>query len=152
MSRPTPNSRAAYPHFEILATRWADNDIYGHMNNAIHYQLFDTAVNGFLLREGILAGPGAAKCRGDATTIFLVVSSSCDYFAELAFPQTIAAGLRIAHLGKSSIRYDIALFADDAETASAQGHFTHVNVHPQTRRPEPINQTARTILNRLQPV
>lgn len=151
MSRPTPNPHAAYPHFEILTTRWADNDIYGHMNNAIHYQLFDTAVNGFLVREGILARPGEPAGRGDATTIFLVVSSGCDYFTELAFPQTIAAGLRIAHLGTSSVRYDIALFADDAETAAAQGHFTHVNVHPQTRRPQPISQTARTILHRLLP-
>ncbi|MEL6522960.1 MAG: thioesterase family protein [Pseudomonadota bacterium] len=142
MSRPVPDTRAAYAHFEPLATRWADNDIYGHMNNAVHYQLFDTAVNGFLVRRGILD-------MGQSETVFLVVSSSCDYFAELAFPDRVDAGLRVARLGSSSVRYEIGLFQGDAETAAAQGHFVHVNVGRADRKPQPMAGPVRAILQEL---
>lgn len=139
MNRPSPEPRSAFPHFERLELRWADNDIYGHVNNAYHYQLFDTAVNGWLLRQGILDF-------GRSETVWLVVSSGCDYFGEIAFPDVIHAGLRIGRLGGSSVRWEIGLFRNDAEDCAALGHFVHVNVGREDRRPKPIAEDARSLL------
>ena len=142
MSRPTANNRSDYRAFSTITTRWFDNDIYGHMNNALHYQLFDTAVNGHLLREGALFLDGTGP-------MFLVVETGCTYFAEMAFPDVITAGIRVAHLGGSSVRYEVGLFKNDEQTASAQGHFVHVNVNRDTRKPAPMDGDVRKVLERL---
>ena len=138
--RVTPRNRADYSAFSTLATRWIDNDIYGHMNNAVHYQLFDTAVNGYLLEQGALD-------LKSGVTIFLVVETGCQYFSELAFPDVITAGIKVRKLATSSVTYDVALFRGDAEVAAAQGHFVHVNVDRETRRPVTIDDAIRIKLN-----
>lgn len=138
-TRPTPATRAAFPLFRSLQTRWMDNDVYGHLNNVVHYALFDTAVNGWLIEQG-LVDPH------HGTTICLVVETGCSYFAEMRFPDAVTAGIRVAALGTSSIRYDIALFRNDDEIAAAQGRFTHVHVDRATRRPVPLNVTMRGTL------
>ena len=136
MVRPVAPMRAEFPLFEPVQMRWADTDIYGHMNNAVHYTLFDTAVQAFLVREGLLD-------LGGSESIFLVVSTACDYFDEITFGDELQAGLRIAHLGQSSIRYRIGLFRNRNETAAACGQFTHVNVARSDRRPRDISAEAR---------
>jgi len=136
-------SRADYPVFRTLQTRWADNDIYGHMNNVVHYSLFDTAVNGWLVDVGLLN-------MTDSPTVFLVVETSCSYAAELAFPDAVHAGLRVAKIGRSSITYEVGLFRGEAEVAAAKGRFIHVQVDRTTRRPVPLDTHARTVLSDLQ--
>ena len=135
-------SRADYPVFRTLQTRWADNDVYGHMNNVVHYNLFDTAVNGWLVEAGLLN-------MHDSPTVSLVVQTGCSYAAELAFPDVIHAGMRIAKLGNSSIRYEVALFKGDADVPAANGHFIHVQVDRTTRRPVILDENARQILSQL---
>jgi acyl-CoA thioester hydrolase len=125
-AQPAPRSR--YPLFRTLTTRWMDNDVYGHLNNVVHYSLFDSAVNGHLIEAGALD-----IHRGEV--IGLVVSTRCDYFEGLAFPQTVHAGLRLLHRGRASVRYEIGLFGDDAPLAAAVGEFVHVYVDRATRRP-----------------
>lgn len=142
MTRPAPGTRGAYCAFSTITTRWFDNDIYGHMNNAMHYQLFDTAVNGHLIAQGVLDPHKGAG-------VFLVVETGCRYHGELAFPDIVTAGLRVAHLGGSSVRYEIGLFRNDAQTAAAEGHFVHVHVDRSTRRPQPIPDETRTVLETL---
>ena len=142
MTRPTPLMRSDFRVHTAMPTRWFDNDVYSHMNNTVHYLLFDTAVNGFLMQHGILKPTGGA-------TILLVVESGCSYFSEMAFPDVITVGLSISKLGSSSVRYQIGLFREDAETAAAQGHFVHVNVDRQARRPIPIPDAARATLSTL---
>jgi|TARA_A100001015_G_scaffold292369_1_gene367642 acyl-CoA thioester hydrolase len=143
MARPSPPSRSAYPVFSRLATRWDDNDIYGHLNNTVHYKLFDTAVNGWLLDAGLLD-----PLAGD--TIFLVVETGCSYFSELTYPQAVDVGMRVARLGITSVQYDIGLFAADTQTvAVAQGRFVHVNVDRVTRMPAPLSDTARVTFETL---
>jgi len=127
-SRPQPESRDAYRHFTSLTTRWMDNDAYGHVNNVVYYSLFDTAVNRYLIEAGALdihAG----------RTIGLVVETHCNYFAPVAFPQAVDAGLRVAQVGSSSVRYEIGLFAAGEPLSAARGHFVHVYVDRDTRRP-----------------
>jgi len=142
MVRVTPRNRADYSAFSTLATRWIDNDIYGHMNNAVHYQLFDTAVNGYLLEQGALD-------LKSGVTIFLVVETGCQYFSELAFPNVITAGIKVKKLGTSSVTYAVALFQGEAEVAAAQGHFVHVNVDRETRQPVIISDAIRIKLKLL---
>ncbi|MFT6105579.1 MAG: acyl-CoA thioester hydrolase [Paracoccaceae bacterium] len=134
--------RASYPVHRTLTTRWFDNDIYAHMNNSVHYQLFDTVVNGHLLEHALLD-------LHKSETVFLVVESGCRYFGEIAFPDVVTAGLRVGRLGTSSIRYEVGLFRSDTQQAAAAGHFIHVNVNRQTRQPEPIAPRARDVLARL---
>ena len=126
--RPQPTLRARYPVFRTIGTRWMDNDVYGHVNNVVHYSLFDTAVNGWLLEQGALDFRAGA-------VVGLVVHTRCDYFEEIAFPQAVHAGLRLARLGRSSVTYEVALFADDAPRAAAVGQFVHVYVDRATRQP-----------------
>ena len=140
MARATPNKRSDYVWFDTLQTRWADNDIYGHMNNVVHYALFDTAIGHFLMRNGLLG----LHTGGD--TIGVVVETGCNYFAEMAFPDSVAVGVRIAHLGTSSVRYEIGLFRNDEDSASAQGHFVHVYVDRTSRKPKALGDDWRTIL------
>ena len=112
--RAHPEPRSAYRHFRPIQTRWADNDAYGHVNNVVYYAWFDTAVNGYLIEAGALDIHAGA-------TIGLVIETRCNYFASLAFPQQLEAGLRVAHMGRSSVRYEVGLFAHDAPEAAAAG-------------------------------
>jgi acyl-CoA thioester hydrolase len=123
-----PPTRDGYPHFETISTRWMDNDVYGHVNNVVYYSFFDTAVNRYLIEQGVL-DPAAGEVIG------LVVETHCNYFSPLSFPQPVQAGVRVAHAGRSSVRYEIALFAQGQERAAAAGHFVHVYVDRLTRRP-----------------
>lgn len=119
-----------------------DNDAYGHVNNVVYYSWFDTAVNAYLVEQGALDIERS-------TTIGLVVETQCQYFAPLAFPQTIEAGLRVARLGSSSVRYEVGLFAEDEPLTAAHGHFVHVYVDRETRRPVPVPEALRTALTPL---
>ncbi|KQT83043.1 thioesterase family protein [Aurantimonas sp. Leaf443] len=140
--RGEPPVRADYARFVPLTTRWSDNDAYGHMNNVVHYALFDSAVNAFLIGAGLL------DLRGQGP-IGLVVESGCRYHRELAFPQPVTAGLRVGHLGRSSVRYEIALFGGEAETAAADGFFVHVSVERLTRRPVAHGEAMRRALQEM---
>ena len=143
-TREAPQVRSGYRHFQRITTRWIDNDVYGHVNNVVYYSYFDTVVNEFLIRAGVLDIETSA-------VIGVVVETQCRYFSGLAFPQTAHAGLRVARLGSSSVRYEIGIFADDAESACAQGHFVHVYVDRRTRRPTPLPAPLRAALEKLRP-
>ena len=136
MVKNKPSTRDDYIVFSTITTRWFDNDVYGHMNNTIHYQLFDTAVHEYLLKQGILNSKSGS-------TVFLVVETGCKYFSELAFPDVISAGIKVQKLGSSSVTYNIGLFRGDADQASAEGHFVHVNVDRVTRQSVMINDQNR---------
>ncbi len=127
-TRSAPPVRSNFAHFISITTRWMDNDVYGHVNNVVHYSLFDTAVNRWLIEHGALDIHAGA-------VIGLVVETHCNYFASITFPQTVHAGLRVARVGGSSVRYEVGLFADDAQEAAALGYFVHVYVARDTRRP-----------------
>ncbi|MPW09454.1 acyl-CoA thioesterase [Paraburkholderia sp. CNPSo 3155] len=142
MNKPAPAGRAAYPHFLSITTRWMDNDVYGHVNNVVYYSYFDTVVNEYLIRAGVLDFEHGA-------TIGLVVETQCNYFAPLVFPDRIDAGLRVARLGTSSVRYEVGLFRDDAAAPAAQGHFVHVYVDRATRRPVNLPAELRAALEPL---
>lgn len=138
-----PNHRSTYPVFRLISTRWMDNDAYGHVNNVVYYSWFDTAVNAYLIEQGVLD-----IHQGD--TIGLVIETQCNYFAPLAFPQTVEAGIRVAHLGKSSVRYEVGLFAHGSSSAAAQGHFIHVYVDKSSRRPVALPDNLKSLLETLQ--
>ena len=131
MSREEPAFRSEFQHWRRFTTRWADNDAYGHVNNTIYYQWFDSAVNGWLVEQGLL------EIR-DGDPIALVVETRCAYFAPLEFPQNVEVGLCLAQLGRSSMRYRIGVFAEGADRAAAQGEFVHVMVDRGSRRPVEI--------------
>ena len=137
-----PEPRSAYKAFCSIGTRWMDNDAYGHVNNVVYYSWFDTAVNAYLIEHGVLD-----IHHGQA--IGLVVETQCNYFSPLAFPQTVEAGLRVARLGHSSVRYEVALFAQDQDLCAARGHFVHVYVDRVSRRPvslaDPLKQLLETL-------
>jgi acyl-CoA thioester hydrolase len=135
-------SRASYAHFTRLETRWHDNDVYAHVNNIVYYSFFDTAVNGHLVRAGVLD-------IGKSPVVGLVVETHCEYFKPIAFPDTVHAGIRVARLGRTSVRYEIGLFANDDGSAAAQGHFVHVYVERATGRPAPIPEATRAVLEKL---
>ena len=143
MSRPTPLGREAYRHFTTITTRWADNDAYGHVNNTVYYEWFDTAVNRWLVEAGLLDIE-----RGDP--IGLVVQTACSYFAPLAFPDDVDVGIAIERSGSSSVTYRIGVFASRAAEPAAQGHFIHVYVGRQNRRPAPLPDAWRERLASLQ--
>ena len=130
-TRPTPTARVDYRHFQTISTRWMDNDAYGHINNVVYYSYFDTVVNRYLIEAGALDVERSP-------VIGLVVETHCNYFTPLAFPQLVHAGLRVAHLGRSSVRYEIGLFGAEQRSSAACGHFVHVYVHRDTRRPAPL--------------
>jgi len=142
-SRLPPSQRSDFVAFRMLQSRWMDNDIYGHMNNVVRYSLFYTAVNGWMMEQGIL-DPHKGESYG------LVVETGCRYHTELAFPQVILAGLRVSKLGKSSVRFDIGLFGDDAMRAAADGFFVHVHVSRSDHRSVPIPHAARATFSALQ--
>ena len=141
-SRPQARPRSDYRVFRAIGTRWADNDVYGHVNTVVYYGWFDTAVNAHLIESGALDIHAGA-------VIGLVVETQCHYFEPLAFPQTVWAGLRVAHLGTSSVRYEVGLFADGAERTAAHGHFVHVYVDRTSRRPVPLPDVLKKTLETL---
>ena len=141
-ARPEPLKRKDFTYFRDIQTRWNDNDVYGHINNAVYYTYFDTLVNNFLIEEGLLEV-------GKSDAIGLVVETLCQYFAPLTYPEAINAALRTRKIGSSSVTYDIALFKDGDETAAAQGHFVHVYVNEKTRRPQPISDAMHTASKKL---
>ena len=142
MSRPEPRGRDAYRHFTTITTRWSDNDAYGHVNNTIYYQWFDSAVNDLLVGEGLLD-----IAQGDP--IGLVVETGCTYFAPLSFPGDVEVGIAIERLGGSSVTYAIGIFAKGEKQPAAQGHFTHVYVGRERRRPVPLPEAWRNKLSEL---
>jgi acyl-CoA thioester hydrolase len=138
---PTP-SRSDFPHVRPLSTRWKDNDVYGHVNNVEYYSFFDTVINAWLIAEGGLDIHGGE-------VIGVCAESHCVYHAALTFPQTVDAGLRVARLGRSSVRYELALFGEGEEPA-ATGSFVHVFVDRGSRRPvDELPGTLRGALQRL---
>ena len=142
MKKSEPQPRTAYAHFRSIGTRWMDNDVYQHVNNVVYYSWFDTAVNQYLVEAGALdiaASP----------VIGLVVETHCEYFSPVAFPDTVHVGVRVARLGNSSVRYELAVFRNDAAQASAQGHFVHVYVDRVTHRPTALPAPLRAALDHL---
>lgn len=145
-TRPAPEPRSAYHLFRRIDTRWADNDAYGHVNNVVYYAWFDTAVNAHLIEQGALNIQ-------DGATIGLVVETHCNYFSPVTFPQAVELGIRVASLGDSSVRYELGVFVADAsgkfEVCVAKGHFIHVYVDQQTRRPVQLPLTLKTVLEKI---
>ena len=140
--KPQATPRSAYKVFRSITTRWMDNDAYGHVNNVVYYSWFDTAVNAYLIEQGVLDIE-------HGQTIGLVIETRCNYFAPLAFPQTVEAGIRVAHLGSSSVRYEVGLFAQGQALSAARGHFVHVYVNRETRRPTALPANLKTVLETL---
>lgn len=135
--------RVDFPHFLPIPTRWMDNDVYGHLNNALYYGFFDTVINHYLITEG-----GLDIHNGEI--IGLAVETHCEFYQPLAFPEVVEAGLRVGRLGNSSVRYEVGLFRQGEAEAAAYGHFVHVFVDRATRRPLPIPDPIRTALARLE--
>jgi len=132
--------REDYRFFLAIPTRWADNDVYGHVNNVVYYEWFDTIVARFLLQSGAIT-------LDDSHVIGLVVETLCRYHAPIGFPDTVMAGLRVARLGNSSVRYEIAIFREGEQEAAADGHFVHVYVDRATQRaPQPLAPEFRAAL------
>ncbi len=142
-AKPQPETRDAYRAFQTIGTRWMDNDAYGHVNNVIYYSWFDTAVNAHLIEAGVLD-------IHHGETIGLVIETKCNYFAAIAFPQTVEAGLRVARIGSSSVRYEVGLFVQGEPFTAAKGHFIHVYVDRKTRRPVPLPSKLKSVLQALQ--
>ncbi|MEM1132065.1 MAG: thioesterase family protein [Pseudomonadota bacterium] len=141
--RPQPPKRSDYAEFVAITSRWSDNDIYGHINNAISYFYFDTAVNELLIGHDVLDIHGGE-------TIGLVVETRCSYHKPMAFPDRIHAGVRVEHIGTSAVRYGVALFTNADDSASAHGEFTHVYVDRENRRPVSLPTDLRGVLEKLQ--
>lgn len=135
-------TRDDYPHLLDIPTRWMDNDLYGHVNNVVYYSYFDTVVNGYLIREGGLD-------IHEGAVVGIVVETRCNFFAPLAFPETVTAGLRTVHLGSSSVRYEIGVFGESRPTVSAAGEFVHVFVERATNTPVSIPPAIRQALERI---
>lgn len=142
MTRPQPLTTADFAHFGDITTRWMDNDVYGHVNNVVYYSFFDTVVAEYLVAQGALD-----FIKG--TTIGLVVETKCSYFAPIAFPDRVRAGLRVTNLGTSSVKYEIGIFRNDEKSAAAQGYFVHVYVDRASNRPAPLPETLKTALTKL---
>ncbi len=141
MSRPSRPDRAGFHRFATIQTRWEDNDVYGHVNNVVYYSFFDTAVNRYLIEAGALDIEAGA-------VIGLVVETQCRYHAPLAFPDVLDVGIRVARIGTSSVRYEVGVFRQGGEdAAAADGHFVHVYVDRNTRRPVPLPAALRAALD-----
>ena len=139
-----PATRGDFAHLVVVPTRWMDNDLYGHINNVVYYSFFDTVINQYLIRAGGLD-------IHDGRVIGLAVESMCRFHRPLAYPDPVDAGLRVGKLGRSSVRYEVGLFAAGAEEPAATGHFVHVFVERESRQPTPIPESIRTALARLVP-
>lgn len=140
-TKPTRND---YPYLHPITTRWHDNDVYGHVNNVVYYNYFDSAVNSWLIEQG-----GLDIHNGEQ--VAFVVSSGCDYFAPIAFPDAIEIGVRVAKLGNSSVQYELAVFKQGTETACAAGRFVHVFVERSSNQSCAIPEGPRAALTRLIP-
>ncbi len=142
MSRPPPGRRADYRWYHAQTTRWMDNDVFQHVNNVNYFSYFDTAVTYYEMTEkvvGLLEGP--VHC--------VVAEVACRYHSSLAFPDKIQVGIRVAHIGRSSVRYEVGVFRDGDDLAAAEGHFVHVFVERGSQRPVPIPEASREILSRI---
>ncbi|MGW4209213.1 acyl-CoA thioesterase [Lentzea sp. NPDC004789] len=133
--------RDDYRHWQRIPTRWADNDVYGHVNNVVHYAFMDTVINTWLIAAGLDIHGGIE--------IGLCVESHCNYRASVAFPDALDAGLRVGHLGRSSVRYEVGFFLEGREDVVAEGHFVHVFVDRTTRKPVEIPAHLRTAMEGL---
>src|SRR5690606_15780714 len=142
MSKPHARQRSEFNVFSPITTRWMDNDVYGHINNVTYYSYFDTAVNGYLLEQGVLDIHSGA-------VIGLVVETSCQYFSSIAFPDAIEAGFKVAKLGNSSVRYEIGIFKEDEPVSAAHGYFVHVYVDKESRRPVALAGELKSVLESL---
>jgi acyl-CoA thioester hydrolase len=140
--RPSRPARSEFKLFRPIATRWMDNDAYGHVNNVHYYSYFDSAVNGWLVEKGLLTIT-------ESPIIGFVVESGCTYFESVAFPDVLEAGIAVAHLGRSSVRYRIGIFRQGVQAAAAQGHFVHVYVDRETQKPVEIPRETRAMLSEL---
>lgn len=141
--KPQPEGRAGYKAFRTIATRWMDNDPYGHVNNVVYYSWFDSAVNAHLIEQGALD-------IHQGETIGLVVETHCNYFAPVEFPQSVETGIRVARIGQSSVRYEVGVFLQGGELTVAKGHFVHVYVDRASRRPVPLPARLKSVLEALQ--
>jgi acyl-CoA thioester hydrolase len=141
--RAEAKKRSDYPHFHTITTRWMDNDVYGHVNNVVYYSWFDTVVNQFLVANNVLDIE-------HSPVIGLVIETQCNYFASVAFPDSITAGVRVTKLGNSSVRYEVGIFRGEEESASAQGHFVHVYVDRASRKPSSIPEKMRALLQSIE--
>jgi acyl-CoA thioester hydrolase len=140
---PDPNTqRADYRWFLKITPRWRDNDVFGHVNNAVFYEYVDTAVSTWIVEQAELEVPGGPVAG-------LVVESGCRFFAPLAFPEPVSAGLRVARIGNSSVRYEVGLFRDASEVRAAEAFYVHVYVDAATHRPVPLPKDFRTALNKI---
>ena len=142
MQKPSPESRTAYRHFHAISTRWLDNDAYGHVNNAIYYAMMDQVVTVYIVETGVIA-------MGTSPSIGLCVASACDFHQSLEFPEIVDARLRVARLGDKSVRYEIGLFRPGEEHPAGTGHFVHVYVDRQTRKPVSLTEAQRSALGPL---
>ncbi len=142
MERPKPEAREAYGYFATIATRWMDNDVYGHVNNVVYYSFFDTVVNRYLIVQGVLDPE-----RG--TVIGLVAETQCRFLRPVSFPDIVHAGLRVAHIGNSSARYEIGVFRNDEPLCAALGHVVHVYVDRASRRPVRMPDALRAALEKI---
>lgn len=131
--------REQFRHFMTIPTRWIDNDQYGHVNNVVYYSYFDTAVNQFLIEQGVL------DIHNDQVVGY-VVDSACAYFSQLSFPDLLHVGLRVSKLGNSSVRYEIGIYRNDEPVPAAAGHFVHVYVDRDTNKPVTIPDNVRAVL------
>ncbi len=138
--RRKPGVRSDYVWFERMTTRWMDNDVYGHVNNTVYYSYFDSAVNRLLIDAGLLD-------IASSPVIGLVAETQCRYFSPISYPDEVHTGVRVAHIGTSSVRYEIGLFRNTEPSACAEGSFVHVYVNRETRRPVPITPEMRTLLS-----
>jgi len=134
--------RDHYRHFLTIPTRWMDNDVYGHVNNVVYYSYFDTVVNKFLIEQGQLD-------YSKGKVVGLVVETKCQYFAPIAFPDVVVAGIRVAHIGMSSVRYEIGLFKNDEGNPAAEGYFVHVYVTRSGNKPTPLSTEMRSVLAKI---
>ena len=139
MTREPPGRRSDYRHFLAIPTRWMDNDVYGHVNNVVYYSYFDTVINRFLIERGGLD-------IHEATIIGVAAESGCRFRESFAYPETIDAGLRVGHLGNSSVRYEIGLFREGKDEAAAEGHFVHVFVERGVQKAVSIPAAIRAAL------
>lgn len=135
----TPPTRSDFVAFEEIHSRWMDNDAYGHINNVVYYSFFDTAVNRYLIERNVL---NVLK----SEAIGFVIETQCKYFSPIAYPDLIHVGLKVVHLGNSSVKYELAIFKNNDDIASAAGNFVHVYVNRNTNKPTPIPQNVREIL------
>ncbi|MDA3558585.1 acyl-CoA thioesterase [Acinetobacter sp. AOR15_HL] len=141
MTKPVLKTHDQFKFFLDIQTRWADNDIYGHVNNVTYYSYFDTAANALLIQK-------TGFDIHQSQSIGLVVDSACSFFQELSFPEIIQVGVAIGKIGTTSLHYELAIFKQGQEQASAQGHFVHVFVDRETRKTVPISESTRNVLEK----